>query len=308
MPPVSYSPGPKGKGLFLFGKRGQTHVFRVACAPGRWHVSGMHTLGAYPDVTTCPACGSHSRMPHAHTLYQVCTDCGSVYQHTGRTNVDDYYHHQPIDFSFQRGSYRQYLAWLKAHHTLRGTETLIDVGAGDGTFLDTAAPLFATRKGVESSAIAREVLARKGYLAELDVLKATRPKVVTAFQVIEHVDDPVAFLKNLHLGPGDVALLTSPAVDSRTAHREKGRWRNLSPSHHLALFSRKGLEAACARAGLEVATYDFAWAACHGGWDNLRLHVLQWLKWPIKRLIGRKDRFPPYHGRESFIALLRPKA
>lgn len=57
MPPVSYSPPPKSKSLFLFGKQGiQGCFFQVAPTAGRWHGGGYayHDPPHHPGLSPLP--------------------------------------------------------------------------------------------------------------------------------------------------------------------------------------------------------------------------------------------------------------
>ncbi len=186
--------------------------------------------------------------------------------------------------------------------------TLVDSGAGDGTFLDVARPSFRQAFGTDISPTAKRILTNKGYLLNRP-LSQFSPKVVTALQVIEHISNPREFISDLQLKPADWLVVTSPAPDSPTAQRfhRKGEWRSLSPSHHLCLFSRSGLERLAADCGLNLVHIEYTYSGCHGAVDNIYRTILAHLKYPIKRAIGRKDPFPVFYGKNSFIAILRKR-
>jgi hypothetical protein len=184
--------------------------------------------------------------------------------------------------------------------------SLVDVGAGDGTFLDIAKPLFRRAVALEVSPTAEAILAEKGYLST-EPLSQLYPKIVTAWQVIEHVQDPRSFIADLHIGKRDWLIITSPAPDSPTAQRfhPTGRWRSLSPSHHLCLYSRQGLEGLAEDCNLAVIHYEYTWSACHGALDNLRKNAIRYAIWSIKKVLGMQASFPMFYGKNSFIAILK---
>ena len=258
-------------------------------------------------VKTCPACGSAQSLPYSHPLYRACAACGSLYQTHDIKPVDDYYDHEPISFTHQVGSYKQYLDILKAHIPNLNTYTVVDVGGGDGTFLDVVKSSFSQAKGTDLSPTAKDVLQQKNYWTEPGSVATYTPKVATAFQVIEHVPDPRSFITAMGLKKGDWLVLTCPGADSADAKAmaHTGRWRNLSPSHHLCLYTRQGLQQVANDTGLELVLHAPVWAACHGAIDNAWRHLKQYIKWPVKRLIGRKDPFPHFYGRDSVLVILR---
>jgi hypothetical protein len=257
------------------------------------------------ECKQCPACGSDNYVLYPHPVYRRCAECYSLYQYTDIDIIKDYYEDRQPNFTNQTGSYRTYLRIMEKFIELERYR-LVDVGAGDGLFLDLAKAFVGQAMGFDASPTAMVLLKNKGYWIDKleDVLS---PKIITAFQVIEHVQDPRLFINNLCIRKDDWLVLTSPAADSPTATRchSTGRWRSLSPSHHLCLFSRRGLEKLAIDCDLALVHFEYTWSGCHGLIDNFRKNVLVHLKWPLKRLIGRKDPYPIFYGRNSFLAILR---
>jgi hypothetical protein len=269
----------------------------------------MHNCTSSSEIKCCPACGRKDFTHYPHQLYRECRSCGSLYQYKEIKKIQDYYEKQVIDYGYQIGSYRSYLKIIRRFINHDKYKTLIDIGAGDGTFLDEAKKYFKIICGFDTSQMASKILTQKGYFIDRQGLGAITPKVITALQVIEHVPDPVAFINHLGLKADDLLVVTSPAVDSPSACRQHhtGKWRSLSPSHHLCLFTRKGLEEVAVRCDLDLINYEYVYSGCHGAVNNLCKHIFMYLKWPIKRLIGRKDSFPLFSGKNSFIAIFHKK-
>jgi hypothetical protein len=257
------------------------------------------------DVYCCPACCCEKYIPYPHRLYRRCDKCGSLYQFSEIEKIEDYYSGRMPDFNYQAGSYRIYLRIMRRHIEIESYH-LVDIGAGDGTFLDIAKPFVRQVLAREASPTARFVLAEKGYLSTIS-LSRVNPKIVTAWQVIEHVQDPRAFIADLHIGKRDWLVITSPAPDAPTAQRfhSTGRWRSLSPSHHLCLYSKEGLERLATDCNLSLTHYEYTWSGCHGAFDNLRKYILRYVKWAIKRVLGEELLPPMFYGKNSFIAILR---
>jgi hypothetical protein len=248
-------------------------------------------------ITHCPACGCEKHLPYPHPLYRICFNCNSLYQFVGIKNISDYYDEIVPDFSHQKGSYRIYLRIMKKFLDL-GYYNLIDIGSGDGTFLDVATPFVFQAYALDVSPIAQTILSDKGYLLTKPIKNIT-PKIITALQVIEHIKNPQVFINNLHLSNHDWLVLTSPAPDSPTAKRlhPTGDWRSLSPSHHLCLYSKQGLEILADTCNLSLVHYEYTWSGCHGLIDNTKNNIINFIKWSIKKLLGLPNPLPFFYGK-----------
>ena len=84
--------------------------------------------------------------------------------------------------------------------------------------------------------------------------------IITAFDIIEHTRDPVAFLGELRelLRPGGSLLLTTPDVLHPLRWLMGARWPMLQPLQHTFLFSRLSMRMALERAGFTLARIDRA--------------------------------------------------
>src|SRR5579859_8113538 len=130
---------------------------------------------------------------------------------------------------------------------------LLDVGCSYGFFLDAA-----QREGWETTGIelddraamyGREKLGLKilaGTLeSEMERLDPPYDAIVT-FHVIEHLRDPIEFLRRCRglLRDGGALILKTPNAASWIAKRTGAYWEWLCPPAHLHLFSRKTVELA----------------------------------------------------------------
>ena len=92
-----------------------------------------------------------------------------------------------------------------------------DVGCGGGSFLDVVKGYARGAVAIEPSRIFRESLIGRGYVAysySRDALSDHRGRVdvVTSFSVLEHVQDPLAFLREIRdlLAPDGKMILSTP--------------------------------------------------------------------------------------------------
>lgn len=140
---------------------------------------------------------------------------------------------------------------------------LLDVGAGNGLFVKIAAEEFGWRsRGTETSTASID-FARKVLGVELERCALAdigeQLDVVTCFNVLEHVVDPVGFLREAgdRVKKGGLLVVSTPNPTSLKA-RVKGlrKWGMISPPHHINIFTRKSLDLAVNDAGFEVLSYD----------------------------------------------------
>jgi cyclopropane fatty-acyl-phospholipid synthase-like methyltransferase len=138
---------------------------------------------------------------------------------------------------------------------------LLEIGCSYGLFLRAASQEGWDVTGIELDAAAasygKEHLGLKilpGTL-ESEIPRLDPPyDVIAAFHVIEHVQDPIGFLKLCRqlLKAKGVLILKTPNVASWIAGTTGPYWQWLSPPAHIHLFSPQSLELALGKCGFEV--------------------------------------------------------
>ena len=128
-------------------------------------------------------------------------------------------------------------------------KTVADIGCAGGCFLDFVSNVAKHTIGVEPSAIFRDALAAKGYSAfsnleeALDEFKG-KVDVITSFDVIEHVDDPVDFVQSVYdlLHRGGRVIMGTP-TDYPLLRKLLGRKfdKFIFSTYHPWVFSEKSL-------------------------------------------------------------------
>jgi 2-polyprenyl-3-methyl-5-hydroxy-6-metoxy-1,4-benzoquinol methylase len=146
--------------------------------------------------------------------------------------------------------------WMERFYPLNGAR-LLDVGAGSGKLVRGLRSNGVAAEGLEPSRalfdhfLAGDAAFTCAMLAEHRSSGTARFDVVTAFDVIEHVAEPNAFLADVAnvLKPGGVFFASTPNVGSLTARVFGARWHFYYP-YHLSYFSPATLSAAAAVHGL----------------------------------------------------------
>lgn len=135
---------------------------------------------------------------------------------------------------------------------------LLEIGCGQGNFLRQAANRGFDVTGVEYSQFAceraRANLEGRGRVlqGEITVLapEAAAYDVCVLCDVIEHVRDPAAFLREIFrlLRPGGVLLVVTPSLDSWSARALRSRWMEYK-AEHLFYYAPETLRRQLAGAG-----------------------------------------------------------
>ncbi|MFH1974975.1 MAG: class I SAM-dependent methyltransferase [Pseudomonadota bacterium] len=148
--------------------------------------------------------------------------------------------------------------WLNAHPNGK----LLDVGCGNGSFLAVMKKLGWNVSGVEPDAsaaiIAMDRLAAPitiGTLEKANFLDNSFD-AITAHHVIEHMHDPIGFLRESLriLKPGGKLVVTTPNVASWGHRVFRMSWRGLEVPRHLHIFSPQTISICAEEVGFTVET------------------------------------------------------
>jgi len=154
-----------------------------------------------------------------------------------------------------RPTFRRFLGELSRRGMTGGR--LLEVGCAYGFFLEEAKGFFDHRAGTDYSPAA---LARARGRADCLLLGGTEQiapgelfDCIACIHVIEHIYDPVGFLRTLagHLRPGGSIVLATPDMGSFWRPLLRSRWPFFKTPEHVTYFDRRTLAALLERAGLE---------------------------------------------------------
>lgn len=226
---------------------------------------GRFAYGASIDLSMMSEFTYASRkMPELmHYEYFECESCALLFTPDlpNRDVLLEQYKGAAFDAAVEsRFAAKAYLRALRPILGL-GVDSVLDVGCGDGEFLLACRENGITRlQGIEPSTVARSLA--RGDIGNVirvggyeDQPSGEQFDLVTLFQTIEHIDDPMGFLakaKELTHPRGFVAV---------ACHNYKAPinriMRDKSPIfdiEHLQVFSPKSISRAIEKAGLEVVS------------------------------------------------------
>lgn len=215
---------------------------------------------------TCPVCGATSvhrrRAAGDYTLWE-CSACGVGFADPMRAADSSWYETSPLYWNAKL--MHPSLGWHHRRFLERAGagagRTLLDVGCGTGAFLDRARAAGFVPAGLDfdrdNVRIARERYAlsnvHSGAIEDLAQTTA-RFDVVTLFEVIEHVADPMALLACVRrlLSRGGRLALSTPNRDRSLDALRRGDL----PPNHLTRWTAGALARALERAGFGAVSVD----------------------------------------------------
>ena len=226
----------------------------------------------------CNLCGSQDRQPHCPEnglgLVQ-CQGCGFVYVSPRPDPEELYALYGETYFNNDESGVVGYTDYIKDEPNIRRTSQrrlqhleqfikpgkLLDVGCATGFFIDEAQQRGWQVEGLDVSAFGVDyaqthygVTAYHSALTDLE-LPAGAYDVVTMWDVIEHVPDPKAYVRQAAdlLRSGGVISLATPDINSLPARLAGRRWVGYKLSEeHVYYFSVKTLSRMLDEAGFDV--------------------------------------------------------
>jgi 2-polyprenyl-3-methyl-5-hydroxy-6-metoxy-1,4-benzoquinol methylase len=198
---------------------------------------------------------------------------------------------QGLERSQDRAAFAHYATYRPFFRQVSPAEgnTLVDVGCGVGRFCHAAHARGWDVTGIDISEQAIETARRFAsfplYVMSLDdlVAKGERFDVVTAFEVLEHLDDPLGFarLAKRALEPGGRFFATVPNWDCDVVQNaERTDWL---PPIHLSFFTQPALQRLAQEAGFKQVSTGVIQSS------PLPTRPLAAARWAWRRLLGQRS-------------------
>jgi len=202
----------------------------------------------------CLICGSQDIQKlerYSNNFLVKCKNCGLVFCEPIPTKqeLDEYYKTYAYENNYYSPITKQrYIELLEQFEKYRKTNRILDVGCGNGFFLDVAKEQGWEVYGTEYSEKAIEILKEKGiksYKGELNIddFKEEMFDVITSFEVVEHINNPVEEIQKIKyfLRKGGVLYITTPNFNSISRYLLKENWNIIGYPEHLTYYTAKTL-------------------------------------------------------------------
>jgi SAM-dependent methyltransferase len=239
--------------------------------------TSLHTVPLQPGLEhpACPVCRREKRdfaweLSEDYRLAR-CQDCGVHYLYPRLTEeamrlvYQDPSYFQGGQSGYADTSYADQEAALRATFkcVLRNLQKrgiaggdLLEVGCGYGYLMDEARTYFRRRTGTEFSPEAASRARETGaeiFVGGIEQVPAEALfDCALAIQVIEHIYDPVGFMKQIvaHLRPGGYALLATPDIGGALRKVMGRSWPSFKVPEHVVYFDFDSLQKLMSEAGL----------------------------------------------------------
>jgi len=145
---------------------------------------------------------------------------------------------------------------------IRGKK-LLDIGSGSGYFLECAIEAGAECTGIEAGGHLREWSQKRLGVSimkdDIDEMPSNMLfDIITMFDVIEHVLDPVALMKSVcqHLTLSGIVVVFTPNFDSIGIKYMKEKSNLIFPTGHLTYFTNKSMNCLLEKVDLKLAYFE----------------------------------------------------
>lgn len=206
-----------------------------------------------PKCAVCKSEGTYVILEKPHVsqdgsslILLKCRACKSVFLSQGHetdpVGIYDYYSQlSGLDKTllYDPVTEKRYFGLLRCFEKIPAPgRDLLDVGCGNGHFIDAAIRSGWNARGIEISQPAVDICKKFGLPAEkLDLFSGElRPQsadVLTMFEVMEHVSDPAGYLKRseILLRPGGILYFTTPNFNSLDRIFLGAKWHVIHYEH-----------------------------------------------------------------------------
>lgn len=228
-------------------------------------------------MSVCPVCSSKQcDFVGKYGDYSVihCSGCNVVFSDPMKNPGPEWYERNQF-YQVER-QYNRLSTKVPSHTLFSGKDEkfirgiqcskfrLLDVGCGQGGFLERARGNFASVVGVDFESEAIEIAKAKGldvYCMEisrfLNNYSGEKFDVITIRYVLEHVENPQEIIRSVRglLNPGGYIAVMVPNIECKLICPEKNKIF-LYPPHHLTLWSKGALRNLFEVCGYEVCKID----------------------------------------------------
>ena len=180
-----------------------------------------------------------------------CKECGFVFAKKIPSSAELEEHYK----GYGRNDYlspitiKRYNELLNTFEKYRKTNKLLDVGCGIGYFLEVAKDRGWDVYGTEYTDEAIQICSSKGINMEKGILNPNNYEseefdIITSFEVIEHINNPIDELTNFHklLRKEGLVYVTTPNFNSLLRYKLKANYNVICYPEHLSYYTPRTLK------------------------------------------------------------------
>lgn len=224
-------------------------------------------------ISVCHICSSIKTKQYCekngYVLYK-CQNCNFIFVHPTPSDLSDvyseHYFHDTGDQAFGYSDYDSdkepmrhiFDRYLSTFEKLSDNRNILDVGCATGYFLDLAKERGWKTTGVEISEYAAEKARKRGHIVYTGQLPhiagIEKAGVVTLWDVLEHVDNPRAYLESVYCLLDDTGYLAINTVDTSSvwARLMGKKWHLIVPPEHIHYYTPDNLKLLLRQTGFEI--------------------------------------------------------
>jgi len=264
---------------------------------------------------TCPLCAFREFKPAKHGLLR-CLHCQLVFDRrvwdsaANVANEEEWFENKPISTFWHRlfKSWNNDRTWANLKKRIPLSGRVLEIGVGDGSLL-----AFLKNKGYEVAGCdlsrslceyVKELYGFPMYNQPIEAMPSgAKYDVAIMSHVLEHVNSPIAFLREVRerMKDGAIAYIGVPNIAAWEASLPG--WNSYEP-YHLCYFSPSTLRAVIAKAGFEIL--DIKTHESFSGWflALLRTALKTREKSSQEREIRRQETGPTWIGHAYRLAMV----
>ncbi len=225
--------------------------------------------------TSCFICNS-SKLKELSGYHKAglmhCIECGFVFckKIPSDKELETHYNSYPRTNNISSITVKRYHQLLDSFEKYRQTNNILDVGCGDGHFLEIAKQRGWNVYGTEFTdkaielCIEKDINVKKGALNVLNY-KENSFDVITSFEVIEHINNPIEEINlfNVLLRKNGLLYITTPNFNSLSRYILKQNWNIIEYPEHLSYYSKKTIRKLLVKNGLrkiKIETTGFSFS------------------------------------------------
>ena len=189
-----------------------------------------------------------------------CASCKFVFMHRIPTKkeLDDYYAHYGAVRYLSPLTVEAYERLLDEFEPYRKLNRILDVGCGNGWFLEQALKRGWEAHGTEygkelvENGSAKGIVMKEGVLGP-DSFNGAKFDIIVSSEVIEHINNPMPELTNMHklLRPGGLLYITTPNFNSYVRYYLKADFTVIFYPEHLSYYTPRTLHTVLSKTGFK---------------------------------------------------------